>query len=125
MIGDGMFTASLHGWIADRKRGATPAETVALHFARSCHTSILFFALTDLYVEADHSVLVTGAEDRDVFANVVLALDNLLRSLRHVLTVSKCEVVRDLLLDGDLGTASGVGFGVEPLRVDFYFADAE
>jgi len=38
----------------------------------------LFFALADFDVEADHAVLIARSDDGDVFAHVVLALDDLL-----------------------------------------------
>src|SRR6201993_4428288 len=85
----------------------------------------LFFSLADDQVEANHAVLVAGADYRDVLAGVVLALINLLGGLRNILAVGQREVVNNLLLDGDLRAPGGVGFGVKALGIDFDFADPQ
>src|SRR5207245_1100191 len=72
-----------------------------------------------------HAVLVAGADYRDVLADVVLALDDLLGGLRNILAVGQREVVNNLLLDGDLRAPGGVGFGVQALWIDFDFADPQ
>jgi hypothetical protein len=77
-------------------------------------------------VEADYAVLIAGADDGKVAIDIVLALDDLLRTLRDIGGVGEGNVVGELLLDGDLRTAGGgIGFGSEALRIDFDIAGAE
>src|SRR6266478_2088812 len=103
----------------------TPNGNQSEYVASSPGRQALLFALANFYVEADDSVLVACTDDRDVPANVVLALNDLLRGLGNVLAVSKGEQVGELLFDGHLGAAGGVGLGVQPLRIDLDAADSE
>ena len=50
--------------------------------------NILFLALPNTHVEAHNAVLVSQSQDRDVSIDVVLALDDLLRTLRDVRAVT-------------------------------------
>lgn len=87
---------------------------------------LLLFAAANAHVEADYAVLIAIAHDGDAAIHIVLSLNNLLRALRNVGGVSEGDVVGELLLDGDLrSVADGIGFGGEPLRIDFDVAGAE
>ena len=57
-------------------RGVRVAIGISRHWLP--RTKTLFFALTDSHIEADHTVLITQADDRNVAANVVFHLDDLL-----------------------------------------------
>src|SRR5579864_7937008 len=86
--------------------------------------SRLFLALPHADIEADHSVLIARAHHGDIAIEVILALNDLLRTLRDVRAVSKRKVVGELLLDSDLrASGGGVGLSGQPLRVNFYPAD--
>src|SRR3984885_10034201 len=86
---------------------------------------ILFLALSNADVEADHAVLIPRAHHRNVAIDVVFALNDLLRTLRHVRAVSKRNVIGELLLDGDLwALRCGVGFRGQPLWIDLDAADS-
>lgn len=88
--------------------------------------NILFLAPTDAHIEADHAILVSRADHRDIAREIVLSPDDLLRTLRDIGAIAEREVVGELLLDGDLRSASGwVGFGGESLRVDLDAADSK
>ena len=61
-----------------------------------------FLAAADSHIEADDAVLVARADDRNVAIDIVLSLDDLLRTLRNIGGVGEGEVVGELLLDGNL-----------------------
>src|SRR5215469_16984812 len=77
-------------------------------------------------VEAQHTILVTDPENRNIAAHVVYTLNKLLRCLRHFRAVGEGEIARDLLLQGDRrGGTGGSGFGVQSTRVDFNASNAK
>ena len=83
----------------------------------------LFLPPADLHVEADDAVLVAVADEGNAAIEIVLPLDDLLRTLRNVGGVREGEVIGELLLDGDLRAgADGIGFGGQSLRIDFDIA---
>ena len=87
---------------------------------------LLFLAPADLHVEADNTVLVAVADEGNAAIDIVLPLNDLLRTLRNIGGVREGEVVGELLLDGDLrAVADGIGDGAESLRIDFNIAGAE
>src|ERR1700675_1414243 len=111
-----------------RRRGMAELQDRFRHRNRETkrfRLSPLFLTLTNFYVKADHAVLISRANDGYVLADVVLALNDLLGRLRHVLAVGQREVVGDLLLDGHLRTAGGIGLGAQALGVDLDLADTQ
>jgi len=87
---------------------------------------MLFPAPAETHIKAHHSILVPRAHHGEIAIHIVLALDNLLRTLRDIRAVGQSHVVGKLLLDRDLGTAcGGVGFGRQTLRINLNAADAE
>ena len=79
----------------------------------------LFPALPNSYFEADHTVVVAKGQEGNIARNVIFRLNNLLGSLRNVSRISECEVVLNLALDGDRGSAGGRRrFSVQALRID-------
>src|SRR6266536_1061813 len=88
--------------------------------------TVLFPAASNPHIEADHAILIARTHNRNVPINVVLALDNLLRTLRYIGAVTESNVVRELLLDGDLRAARGwIGFRGQHLRIDLDPADSK
>src|ERR1700736_5535698 len=88
--------------------------------------SRLFLALSHADIEADHAVLIARAHHRNVALDVVLALNNLLRTLRDVGAVSERNIIGELLLNRNLrAPRRGVRFGRQALRIDFDPADSE
>src|ERR1700749_666299 len=105
---------------------ASPEEFMDGFGNRRPAGTILFLALANADIEADHAVLIARAHHRNVAVDVVFALDDLLRTLRNIGAVSERNVVRKLLLDGYLRAARrGIGFGGQALGIDFDAADSE
>src|SRR5580693_9092329 len=65
----------------------------------------LLLALAEPDLEAHHSVVIAKTDDRNILANVVDTLNDLLGSLVHVGGIGEGQVVPNLLLNG----YSGVG----------------
>jgi len=92
---------------------------------RFAHGNLLL-SLADSDVEADYPVLITHRHDRDIAGQVVLDLDNLLRSLGDVSGVGKGQVVLYLLLYGHRRTRlRGRRFSGQALGINLDAADAE
>src|ERR1035438_9213305 len=73
---------------------------------------ILFLAAPNADIETDHAVLIARAHNRNIAVDVILALNNLLRTLRNVGAVGESNVIGELLLDGDLrAPRRGIRFG--------------
>jgi hypothetical protein len=79
--------ANADRWLSLERYTASAASHVAQLFIHpfgvpddraTARRERLFLPLADLDVEADHAVLVARADNRNVFADVVLALDDLL-----------------------------------------------
>src|SRR6266852_1097214 len=121
--------------MASRTRGSEMPRARSWELTMSCRAVVesgmgcgfrLFLATADAQVEADNAVLVTGANDGNVAIEIVLPLNNLLRTLRNIGGVGERYVVGEALLDGDLGAAgSGISFGAQSLRIDFDVAGAK
>src|ERR1039458_6312952 len=87
---------------------------------------ILFLAAPNADIETDHAVLIARAHNRNIAVDVILALNNLLRTLRNVGAVGESNVFGGLLLDGDLrAPRRGIRFGGQALRIDLDPADPE
>jgi len=87
---------------------------------------LLFLPAADADVEADDAVLIACTDDGKVAIEIVLALDDLLRTLRDVGGVGEGDIVGEFLFDGDLrGVADRIGFGDEALRINFDVAGSE
>src|ERR1035438_2557949 len=101
-------------------------EAVMRSFGNLPVRTILFLALSNADVEADHAVLIARAHHRNVAIDVVFALNDLLRTLRYVRAVSKRNVISELLFDGDLwAPRRGVGLRGQPLWIDLDAADSK
>src|SRR5580765_2030501 len=87
---------------------------------------ILFLPSTDAHIEADHTVLVARTQYRYVAVDVVLALNDLLRTLRDIGAVTQRQVVGEFFFDGDLrSTTGGICLGARSLWIDLDATDAE
>ena len=86
----------------------------------------LLFAGTGAQIEADYAVLIAHAHGREVAIHVILALNDLLRSLSDIGGVEDGDVIDEFLLDGDLrAVADGVGLSSQALRIDLDVAGSE
>src|SRR5271157_89391 len=118
-------------WLSTMRRRkvtnmAASAVGVMCVKARSLCHSILFLAAANAYIKADHAVLIARAHRGNIAGEKVLALDDLLRTLRDVGAVGQREIVGKLLLDRDLRPArGGIGLRVQALRIDLDAADSE
>ena len=93
---------------------------------REASSSQLFLTASHADIETDHAILIARAHNRDIAIDIVFALDDLLRALRHVGAVTERNIVGELLLDGDLRSPRGrVGFGRQALGIDLDSADSE
>src|SRR5579859_660502 len=95
-----------------------PLPFIAVHFTQ------LFFALAEVDVKAEDSILVAHRDNRKVAIDVVLHLNYLLRlRLRHIGQVGQRNVVVDLLLNRH--SRAGVVFRTSRLRIDLNAAHTE
>ena len=113
-------------WRKRVNRESSPVEFIR-RFGNQYPTGIILFpAPSNADIEADHSVLIACAHDRDIGIDIVLALNNLLRTLGDVGAVGKSNVVGELLLDGDLRSSRrGIGLRSQALGIDLDPADTE
>ena len=71
---------------------------------------MLLFAAAEGYINADYAVLVAHRVNRDIAGDVVLGLNDLLRSLRNIGAVTQSNIARDLLLNRYRRATGQTGF---------------